>query len=89
MLHTFQGGLEVAGKSARVVPFARVLAGLGLFSGDGYSEGVFVFTPEAGVRFMGAGRVGAQVSAGFPIFYDEGESMSSFRLFVGIVYSGK
>ena len=81
-LHTFQGGLEIAGAGARATPFFRALAG-----GAKFSEGdtVFVFTPEVGVRVMGAGRVGAQVSAGFPIMRDEGETAKAFRLFAGIV----
>jgi hypothetical protein len=31
-LHTFQGGLEISDKNRRVVPFARALCGLGLFT---------------------------------------------------------
>lgn len=89
MFHAFQGGLEIAGNKARVIPFGRVLAGLGVFSGGGDSESVFLFTPEAGVRFMGSGRVGAQVTVGFPILFDEGESLNTLRLFVGVVYSGR
>jgi hypothetical protein len=81
-LHTFQGGIEVAGSGTRTTPFVRGLVGGATFSGG---DTVFVFTPEAGVRFMGPGRVGAQVSAGFPIMRDEGETEKTFRLFAGIV----
>lgn len=83
-LHTFQGGAEFSGKNGRVVPFARVLAGMGLFSDLG-SDGVWVFTPEAGVKFMANDRVGIQTSVGFPILMDEGESANGFRFFAGIV----
>jgi hypothetical protein len=81
-LHTFQGGVELAGTGARATPFVRLLAGGAKFS---ESDTLFVFTPEVGVRVMGAGRVGAQVAAGFPIMRDEGETAKTFRLFVGLV----
>ena len=84
-LHTFQGGVEFSGTGKRVVPFVRVLSGLGLFTGSGDSEAVFVFTPEAGVKLMFSDRVGAQVSAGFPIMWDTSDSANAFRLYAGIV----
>jgi hypothetical protein len=84
-LHTFQGGLELSGKNQRVVPFARVLSGVGLFTGYGSTNSVFVFTPEAGVKIMATNRVGAQVSVGFPVLVNDG-SANGFRFFAGIVY---
>ena len=83
-LHTFQGGIEFSGKDGRVVPFARVLTGLGMFSDLG-NEAVFVFTPEAGVRFMANDRVGVQTSVGFPFMMNDDASEGGFRFFAGIV----
>jgi hypothetical protein len=83
-LHTFQGGVEFAGKNPKVTPFGRVLAGVGVFSGDGDSDSVFVFTPEVGVKVMGSGRVGGQFAVGFPIMRDNGFTEKTFRLFLGV-----
>ena len=84
-LHTFQGGVEVAGKNAKTTPFFRILAGLARFGDDdGDSSNVFAVTPEVGVKIKGSGRVGGQVAVGFPIFRDNGETDKSFRLFLGI-----
>ncbi len=69
-LHTFQGGVEFSGKGKRVVPFVRVLTGVGVFSGFGTSHIVLVFTPESGVKIMANDQVGVQTSVGFPIFVD-------------------
>ena len=82
-LHTYQGGVEFAGKNAQVTPFVRALAGGGTFSDGGGTA--FVFTPEFGVRFTGPSGVGLQVAAGFPIFNKDDETDTSFRLFVGVV----
>jgi hypothetical protein len=83
-LHTFQGGVEVAGRRARVVPFVRILAGLAAFSGG---DTVFVVTPEGGVKIMGTDRVGVQITAGFPFMTDWEDSARLFRLFAGVVIS--
>jgi hypothetical protein len=82
-LHTYQGGVEFAGKNEKMQPFVRGLAGGGTFSDGGGTA--FVFTPEFGMRFLGAGGVGLQVAAGFPIFRKDGETDSSFRFFAGVV----
>jgi hypothetical protein len=83
-LHTFQGGVEFSGKDARVVPFGRVLTGLGLFSDLG-NEITWVFTPEAGVKIMANDRIGVQTSIGFPIFVNGDGHGYGFRYFAGIV----
>src|SRR5688572_9395913 len=83
-LHTFQGGVEFSGKDGRVVPFARVLTGLGLFTDLG-SELVWVFTPEAGVKINANDRIGIQTSVGFPFFVNGDGHAKGFRYFVGIV----
>ena len=84
-LHTFQGGVEVAGKNAKATPFFRILAGLGRFGDDdGDSNTAFAVTPEVGVKIKGSGRVGGQVAVGFPIFRDNGATEKTFRLFLGI-----
>ena len=83
-VHTFQGGVELSGKNGRVVPFARVLTGLALFTDLG-NEAVWVFTPEAGVKFMANDHIGFQTSVGFPIFFDSDGSANGFRFFAGIV----
>jgi hypothetical protein len=85
-LHTFQGGVELGGGSnPKTIPFVRLLAGLAVNSGEGDSDSAFAFTPEAGVKVMGAGRIGARFAVGFPIFRDSGETIKGFRLFAGIV----
>jgi hypothetical protein len=83
-LHTFQGGVEFAGKNPKVTPFGRVLAGIGVSSEDGESETGFVITPEAGVKIMGSGRIGGQFAVGFPIMRDNGFTDTTLRLFVGV-----
>jgi len=82
-LHTYQGGVEFAGKNEKVTPFVRGLVGGGTFSDGGGTA--FVFTPEFGVRFTGPSGVGLQVAAGFPIFNKDDETETTFRLFVGVV----
>lgn len=82
-LHTYQGGVEFAGKNEKAQPFVRGLVGGGTFSDGGGTA--FVFTPEFGMRFMGANGIGLQVAAGFPIFNKDSETESSFRFFAGIV----
>jgi hypothetical protein len=84
-VHTFQGGLELSGKSGRVIPFVRVLAGLGYFTNSGDSLNAFVFTPEGGVKIMANKHVGAQVSLGFPLMRAEGSTETTMRVFAGIV----
>lgn len=89
-LHTFQGGVEFSGKGKRVVPFGRILTGVASFSyddGDGFSffDSAYVLTPEFGVKIMANDRVGAQVSVGFPILMDQGETETTLRFFAGIV----
>jgi hypothetical protein len=88
-LHTFQGGVDIGGRNPQVQPFVRVLTGVGVFSGGGDSQSVFAFTPEVGVRLFGQGNVGAQLGVGFPIFHDNGETMKTVRLFVGIAFRSK
>lgn len=83
-LHTFQGGVEFSGKDGRVVPFARVLTGMGLFADLG-TDLAWVFTPEAGVKIMANDRIGVQTSVGFPVFVNEDGSGNGFRFFAGIV----
>jgi hypothetical protein len=83
-MHTFQGGVELSGKDRRVVPFARVLTGLVLFTDLG-SEMAWVFTPEAGVKIMANDRVGVQTSVGFPIMANGDDAATGFRFFAGIV----
>ena len=83
-LHTFQGGMELSGKHGRMVPFARVLTGLGLFTDLG-NEAVWVFTPEAGVKIMANDHIGVQTSVGFPILFDSDASANGFRFFAGLV----
>jgi hypothetical protein len=83
-LHTFQGGIEFSGKDKRVIPFGRVLTGVSVFGGFG-NDPIFVLTPEAGVKLMANNRVGAQVSVGFPLMFNEGEHAEGFRIFAGIV----
>ena len=82
-LHTYQGGVEFAGKNEKVTPFVRGLVGGGTFS-DGRGT-AFIFTPEFGVRFMGPSGVGMQVAAGFPIMNKDDDTQTTFRLFVGVV----
>lgn len=84
-LHTFQGGLELSGKSKRVVPFVRVLSGLGYFTASGDSLNAFVFTPEGGVKIMANDRVGVQLSVGFPMMRAQGTTESTMRFFAGVV----
>jgi len=83
-LHTFQGGVEFSGKDGRVVPFGRVLTGVGVFSDLG-TDLAWVFTPEAGVKIMANNRVGVQTSVGFPIFVNGDGHAEGFRFFSGIV----
>ena len=83
-VHTFQGGVEFSGKDGRVVPFGRVLMGLGLLTDLG-SEYVWVVTPEAGVKIMANDRVGVQTSVGFPLFFNGDGHAEGFRFFAGIV----
>jgi hypothetical protein len=82
-LHTYQGGVEFAGKNEKVTPFVRGLVGGGTFS-DGRGT-AFIFTPEFGVRFMGPSGIGMQVAAGFPIMNKDDDTQTTFRLFVGVV----
>ena len=86
-IHTFQGGVEFSGKAKRVVPFARLLAGMGLFTccGGDELEATFVLTPEAGVKIMANDRVGFQTSVGFPWFTNGDGSLNGLRWFAGIV----
>ena len=83
-VHTFQGGVEFSGKDGRVVPFGRVLAGLGVFSDLG-SEYVGVVTPEAGVKIMANKRIGVQTSVGFPFFFNSDGHLKGLRYFAGVV----
>ena len=83
-LHTFQGGVEVSGKSKRVVPFGRLLAGIAVASERG-SNTAFAFTPEGGVKIMANDRVGIQASVGFPFFTNGEATDKGFRFFTGIV----
>ena len=83
-LHTFQGGIEFSGKSKRVVPFGRLLAGLAVATEDGTNT-AFVFTPEGGVKIMANDRVGIQASVGFPFFTNGEATDKGFRFFTGIV----
>jgi hypothetical protein len=83
-LHTFQGGVELASRYKRAVPFVRVLSGVAVFSGYGRSDTNFVLTPEGGVKVMVNDHLGVQTSVGFPLidgFYMPG----GFRAFAGIV----
>jgi hypothetical protein len=85
-LYTYQGGVEFSGTGKRVVPFARVLTGLAQsYDGEGDTFSAFVFTPEAGVKFMANNHVGAHVSVGFPILMKDGDYQQSMRIFAGIV----
>ena len=84
-LHTFQGGVEFSGKNKRVVPYVRALSGLVLGSSGGDFDTVYIFTPEAGVRFMANDHIGFQTSVGFPILFDSDASANGFRFFAGIV----
>lgn len=84
-IYTYQGGVEFDGTHKRVVPFARVLAGLGQAYGGGEHLSMFVLTPEGGVKLMANDHVGAQVSVGFPIFMKDGDFQQSMRVFAGIV----
>lgn len=83
-LHTFQGGVELGGSNPKTIPFIRLLAGAAVNSGGGNTENGFVFTPEAGIKIKGEGRVGARVAVGFPIFRQDGITDKGFRLFAGI-----
>jgi hypothetical protein len=83
-LHTFQGGVEFSGKDGRVVPFGRVLTGVGVFSDLG-TDLAWVFTPEAGVKIMANDRVGVQTSVGFPIFVNGDGHAEGLRFFAGVV----
>jgi hypothetical protein len=83
-MHTFQGGVEFSGKSARVVPFGRLLAGAVVFT-EGGTDSAFVFTPEGGVKIMATDHVGIQASVGFPYFTNGDGSAKGFRFFTGIV----
>jgi hypothetical protein len=83
-LHTFQGGVEFSGKSARVVPFGRLLAGIAVATESGTNT-AFVFTPEGGVKIMANDRVGIQASVGFPFFTNGEATDKGFRFFTGVV----
>lgn len=84
-LYFFQGGAEVGlgNDAAKAKPYVRLLAGIGRQSATGFSESAFVFTPEVGVKVAGSGRVGARISAGFPIVFDD-DTFKYFRLFFGV-----
>jgi len=84
-IHTFQGGVEFSGKGKRVVPFARLLAGVAVLSCCGQADSAFVLTPEGGVKIMANDRVGFQTSVSFPYFDDGNGSANGFRYFAGIV----
>jgi hypothetical protein len=85
-LHTFQGGAEFGlGSNEKLMPFVRLVTGLGHFSDDFDSTNAWVFTPEFGVDVMNSSGVGVRVAAGFPILRAEGDTESTFRLFVGVV----
>ena len=83
-MHTFQGGVEFSGKSARVVPFGRLLAVMAVLTESGTNT-AFVFTPEAGVKIMANDRVGIQASVGFPYLTNGEGSANGFRFFTGVV----
>ena len=83
-LHTFQGGVEFSGKSKRVVPFGRLLAGIAVAT-EGGTDTAFVFTPEGGVKIMANDRVGIQASVGFPFFTNGEATDKGFRFFTGVV----
>lgn len=88
--HTFQAGVEVAGSNKKATPFFRLLGGLGMFGyPSGSSSRAFILTPEAGVKIMGRGHVGAQVSVGFPLMIGGEEATGSVRLSAGLVIRSK
>ena len=85
-LHTFQGGAEFGlGSNEKAMPFVRLVTGLGRFSNGEDSTNAWAFTPEFGVDVMNSSGVGVRLAAGFPIFRAEGNTESTFRLFVGVV----
>jgi hypothetical protein len=84
-LYTVQGGLEVSSHSKRVVPFARMLAGLPYFSQED-SFAALALTPEVGLKIMASDRIGVQLAVGFPFLLAEDTSKSTARLFAGVVY---
>lgn len=85
-LHTFQGGAEFGlGSNEKAMPFVRLVTGLGHFSDDVDSTNAWAFTPEFGIDVMNSKGVGVRLAAGFPIFRAEGDTETTFRLFVGVV----
>lgn len=86
-LHTFQGGAEFGlGSNEKAMPYVRLVTGLGRFANDdGDSTNAWAFTPEVGIDVMNSSGVGVRLAAGFPIFRAEGNTESTFRLFVGVV----
>jgi len=84
-LYTFQGGLEVSSRRKRVVPFARMLAGLAYFSQEG-AFAALALTPEFGLKIMASDTIGVQLALGFPVLLAEDTQRGTVRLFAGVVY---
>jgi hypothetical protein len=82
-LHTFQGGAEFGlGSNERAMPFVRLVTGLA-------ASRMTATRPTRGrLRSVGIDVMVAvdwRLAAGFPIFRAEGNTESTFRLFVGVV----
>ena len=85
-VHTFQGGLRLAGRTAPGVnPFAQILLG-GVNSGCcGGSSTNFMIEPGFGVDLAMSRGVAFRGGISFPIGFDDGDAITSLRLQAGIV----
>ena len=83
-LHMFQGGVELARRVNKVVPFVRVLSGAAVYRGFGESDTDFVLTLEGGVKIPVTDRLGVQLSVDIP-YINDFYRLLGYRIFAGVV----
>lgn len=86
-IYNLGGGVRWSGAGDRVTPFAQLLAGIQISSGDTDSDTAFMLQPGAGIHMPLSDRVGISAQVDYrPVFYEE-EVANEFRFVIGARFS--
>ena len=86
-IYNLGGGARWNGAGDRIRPFAQVLAGVQISTGETDSDTAFMLQPGAGIHMPVSDRVGITAQVDYrPVFYRE-ETVNEFRFVVGARFS--
>ena len=85
-LYSFLGGVRFSfQRSAGLVPFGQLLAGLEQYSEPGFSEHGFALQPGGGVELPISSGLSARAQVDFRLAEEQGQTFKEFRIGGGIV----